>query len=524
MMPWFHLHAPALMVAGPLAAAFLLLALSRAPLRFRHFLFLLGLLLGAAAALDVATRVLACGRPATYVFGVPGASLLVPSASGGVPVRIAFHVDAASAVFLLLAALLSFLTGRYGTASEASTTGHDTFYPLYLLLAAGIYGMFATGDVFNFFVFLEITSLSGAALAAYRVDAALATEAGLKYAAVSTLAALSYLLGVTLLLAGHDALNLAQLARDISTTGLAPLDATAAALMIVPLLMKCGAVPVHQWAPDVYSRAPAPVSAFLLVSSQASLYALFRIAFTLFGPALRLSVLAPVLLLVALLSMFVGVTMALVQHDVKRLIAHHAVSQTGYMVLGAAVALSVLPDPARLAAYGRDALAGSLFHMVNYAIYNSLLFLAAAAVIHRTGVRDLDRTGGLARRMPWTAACFGIGALAIAGIPPLSGFSSKWVLYVTACRHSPFLAVVAMAVSLLTLASFAKVFHSLFLGPSRPAFSGVAEVPWAMRWPMVLLAFLALAIGLFPGWTMDHLMRPAADALLDRAAYLGILP
>ena len=382
--------------------------------------------------------------------------------------------------------------------------------------------MCATGDAFNLFVFLEITSLAGAAIAAYRVDGGLATEAGFKYAAISSLGGLSFLSGVGLLLAQHDALNIAALSAGFAANGLTKLDLVALALMATPLAMKCGAVPMHHWTPDVYSRAPTPGSACLIVSSQASLFALFRVCFSLFGGAARTHAVQLVgwaIVAMAVLSMFIGVTMALAQHDVKRLIAHHGVSQTGYMLLGAGVCLAVLGRPGAVSDYGRDALAGSLFHVLNYAVYNGLLFLAAGAVIYRTGRRNLDALGGLGRKMPGTMICFGIGALAIAGIPPMNGFASKWVLYETVFRFSPVLSVVAMVVSLLTLASFVKVFQAMFLGPEMKAHAEAREVPWPWLLAMGVLAVLTVLIGLFPGWMMDHLLRPAADALINAHGY-----
>lgn len=516
-------HAPALMVGLPLACAFLLLAAGHAGTHTRNHIFLTGLALGAATALLLAMRVLCNGEIVQYVFGARGASPLVPGNTGGIPIRIAFIIDAIGAVLLIPAAIISTLSGIYSLRSEESTDGQTYFQPLFLLLTAGVYGMFATGDLFNFFVFLEITSMAGAALAAYRLDGPEATEAAFKYAAVSTLGALIYLMGVGILLAEHNALNMAQIARAIMHSGVTTLDITAFGLMLIPLLLKCGVFPLHQWVPDVYSRAPDPVTAFLLISSQASLYAVFRISYTVIGPFMPLAPLSLLLVIMALLSMFIGVTMALVQHDVKRLISHHAVSQTGYMLLGAGVCIGLLDRPDALAAFGREALAGSLFHIVNYALYNSLLFLAAGAVIHRTRTRDLNQLGGLAHQMPWTAACFGIGALAIAGIPPLSGFASKWVIYTSVFRYSPLLSIIAMVVSLLTLASFAKVFHSMFLSAPRPRFAEATDPPPAMLLPMFILALLTLLIGLFPGFMMQRLFLPAADALLHNAPYLSLL-
>lgn len=516
MSAWIF-HSPALAVALPLLGAFLLLVVGRRGRTVRNGLFFGAVALGSFAAITAAGRALGGGENAyDYIFGASSRLATIhPAETNGWPVRICFHIDAASALMLLVAALTSIAAALYAVRSEEESSGLANFHPLYLLLVAGVYGMVATGDAFNFFVFLEITSLAGAALAASRIDRGLAAEAGLKYAAISSLGGLSYLVGAGLLLCRHNLLNMAALSDAIRLAGPSLTDYAALGLMAIPLAMKAGTVPMHQWTPDTYSRAPHPVSAFLLVSSQASLYGLFRIAFTLFGaPVVSTSSLGLLLTILAALSMFIGVTMAIPQHDVKRLISHHAVSQTGYMLLGAAVALAVLGDPEKIATFGRDALAGSLFHMMNYALYNGLLFLAAGAVIWRTGKRNLDDLGGLGRSMPMTMLCFGIGALAIAGIPPLSGFASKWVLYESVFCYSPLLSIVAMVVSLLTLASFVKVFQAMFLGPSRPALAHVREVPVALWGPMLVLAIATLLIGLFPDVLMTRLLLPAADALL----------
>jgi multicomponent Na+:H+ antiporter subunit D len=515
----WSLHSPALAVALPLLGAMLVMLVSaeRRP-QLRGIVFFLAAALGAFAAIDAAGQALATGA-CDYIFGAGPAFGSVPAAFtttfSHVPIRIFFHIDAAGALMLLIAAITSTAAALYALRSEEGSTALPAFQPLYLLLVAGVYGMVATGDAFNFFVFLEITSLAGAALAACRIDRGFAAEAGLKYAAISSLGGLSYLAGVGLLLARHDLLNIAALSASIQQAGPSATDFAALGLMALPLAMKAGTVPMHQWTPDTYSRAPHPVSAFLLVSSQASLFGLFRVAFTLFGaPVVGVTSLGAFLAVLAALSMFIGVTMAIPQHDVKRLISHHAVSQTGYMLLGASVALAVLGDAEKTASFGRDALAGSLFHMMNYAIYNGLLFLAAGAVVWRTGKRNLDDMGGLGRTMPVTMLCFGIGALAIAGIPPMSGFASKWVLYESVFRYSPLLAIVAMVVSLLTLASFVKVFQAMFLGPARKHLASVKEVPLAMAFPMLLLAVATIAIGLFPDVVMQRLLLPAADALL----------
>ncbi|HJJ95760.1 MAG TPA: proton-conducting transporter membrane subunit, partial [Methanocorpusculum sp.] len=204
-----------------------------------------------------------------------------------------------------------------------------------------------------------------------------------------------------------------------------------------------------------------------------------------------------------------------------RLLAYHAVSQTGYMLLGVGVCLCVLHDAAALASYGTTAMEGGLFHIFNHAMYKGLLFLAVGAVIYRTRVWTISKLGGLGHNMKWTMIFFLIGALAIAGIPPFNGFASKLMIYESVFAFSPVLAIIAMVVSILTLASFMKVFHSLFLGPKQPEFAEVKEAPKPMIIAMIILTVFVIGLGIFPNFFVDTIVSPAADALLNSGTYLS---
>lgn len=512
-------HLPALLIAVPLLAAFLMPIVGGAGRVVRNAWILLGALATSAVGLALAWKVLATGT-VLYVFGAAAPHVPLPMDSGGIPIRIVFQIDALSALMVVIASLSSLGITIYSLAAESRQSGLETFYAMLFLLIAGVLGMVSTGDLFNFFVFLEISSLAGAALVAYRVDNGVAVEAGLKYALLSTLGALAVLTAIGILIGQYNALNLATLASRLQFT---TLDKVALVLLAVPLAMKCGAVPMHFWTPDTYTTAPSSVTAFLVVSSQASLYGLFRILFTLYGPLLSWATFGWFLIVLGVLSMFVGVTMAIPQKDVKRLMAYHAVSQTGYMLLGVGVGLAVLGNADALAKYGKTAMAGGLFHIINHAMYKGLLFLTAGAVFYRAGTRNLNKLGGLGHDMPWTMVCFMIGALAIAGVPPFNGFASKLLIYESVFRFSPFLSIVAMLVSILTLASFVKVFHSMFLGPRRAEFAAVREVPAPMLAGMALLAAFVVAAGLAPQPFVDRLIQPAVEALVDRAGYVAAI-
>ena len=514
-------HLPALLIATPLLAAFMMPIVGGVGRGVRNAWVLLGALATAAVGLALAWQVLATGT-VLYVFGAAAPHLALPMDSGGIPIRIIFQVDALGALMVVTASLASLAAIVYSLAAESKQSGLETFYAMFFLLTTGILGMVSTGDLFNFFVFLEISSLAGAALVAYRVDDGVAVEAGFKYALLSTLGALAVLTAIGILFAQYNALNLATLASRLQFT---TLDKLALVLLAVPLAMKCGAVPMHFWTPDAYATAPSSVTALLVVSSQASLYGLFRILYTLYGDLLQFSWLTFgwFLIVLGVLSMFVGVTMAIPQKDVKRLMAYHSVSQTGYMLLGLGVGLAVLGDRAALAAYGKTAMAGGLFHLINNALYKGLLFLTAGAIFLRTGTRNLNKLGGLGHAMPWTMGFFMIGALAIAGIPPFNGFASKLLIYESVFRFSPFLAIVAMIVSILTAASFVKVFHAMFMGAPRAEYAAVREVPAPMLAGMALLTLFVVAAGLMPQPFIDHLIAPAVDALVDRAGYVAAI-
>jgi multicomponent Na+:H+ antiporter subunit D len=508
---------PALLLAVPMLGAFATPLIGRAGANVRNLWTVAVMLATLAIAVVLTAQVLSTGT-VVYTFGAETAGLTVPADSGGIPFRIIFTVDAMGAFMALAASIVGLGVMLYSLSSMAKNTGQSGYYALLLLLVVGILGMVCTGDMFNFFVFLEINSLAGAALVAYRVDKGVAVEGGLKYAVLSTLGGLLVLFAIALLYGQYDALNIAVIASRMTFS---PLDQVALVMLLVALAMKAGAVPMHFWTPDAYSMAPSAITALLVVASQASLYGVFRVVFTLYGITLDYVTIGWIIIILGVLSMFVGVTMALPQKDVKRLMAYHAVSQTGYMLLGVGVGLAVLGNQQLLDTYGVIAMEGGIFHIINHAMYKGLLFLTAGAIFYRTGTRNLNKLGGLGHSMKWTMVFFIIGALAIAGIPPFNGFASKLMIYESVFLFNPLLAIIAMVVSILTLASFVKVFHSIFMGPRLPEYAEVGEVPAPMLIGMGLLSLLVILFGIFPQEVVDILIAPAADALINQGGYIA---
>jgi len=509
-------HSPILIIAIPLLAAFLTLPIGMASKKARNALVIVSLTFVAFLVFALA-RDISINGIHIYTLGATSPDLTTPTGFM-VPVRIILEVDGMSILMGIIWSIVSLAAAIYSLSHIASETGQNRFYTLLLLMVTGGFGMMFTGDLFNLFVFLEIASISGAALIAFRTRSADTQEGGFKYIVVSAIAGLMVLFAIGLLYAQYNLLNIGALAQVIQYT---TLDKIALALLLIAFAMKTGMVPLHLWFPDAYSVAPASITGMLVITSHACMYAAFRVCFTLYGGVIDAPVVGWILIVFGLLTMFVGVTMAVYQKDVMRFMSYHAISQLGYMWVGVGVGLAVLGNPALLATYGRDAISGGIFHILNHAMYKPLLFFTGGALFHYTGTRDLTKMGGLAHKMKWTTILYIIGTLSISGIPPLNGFSSKILIYESVFRFNPILTITGIIVSILTLASFTKAFHSAFMGAELPEYKEGKEVPKSMIIAMMILAAGIVFITLFPSLIVDWAIHPAADALIDQGAYIN---
>lgn len=495
-----QVHAPILAVAVPLLGAFALPLWAKAHRVLRDLWVLLVAGCTAALAALVAVQVLTTGIQ-VYTLGAawPRDTL----APGGFPIRIILTVDALSAFMGLIATLVALVGFLYAWRYLAEEEGKTLALTLGTLLWAGMLGMAYTGDLFNLFVFFEVTSIAACGLIGYRTWSSRGPEAAFKTMVMYTVGGLFVLLAIALLYGEYGALNLAHLARLLRGS---TVDRVALGLLLGGLLMKAGAVPLHMWAPDAYGEAPAQAVILLVANTQISLYALFRILFTLYGglagPGVGWLVVG-----MGTLTLLVAALMAVVQLDLGRLVAFGAVSQIGYMLLGVGVGLTVI---ASQPAFGLVAIRGGIFHMLNDALAIGLLFLTVGAVERASGSRNLGNLGGLGHDLKWTTAFFLLGALALAGIPPLNGFASKLMIYQASFLLSPILSALAILASILLLAVFVKAFQGAFLGPRLLT---PEPVPVAMLLAMGALAMGVLILGLFPELVVRGLVAPAADAL-----------
>ena len=434
--------------------------------------------------------------------------------AGGYAIGIALEVDALSLFFGLLIATAVFVSCLY----SIRYMGHDDcvpqYYTLYCMLAGGVLGLVLSGDIFNMFVMVEILTFAAVALTAFRTKVYGALEAAFKYLVVGCMGSTAILAGVIMLYAQYHTLNLAQLATLIPGS-MNNATKLAFAFLYIGFSTKAFIVPFHPLAADAHGAAPASISVLISgVLTKSGIYGIIRITYFLFQ-TMGLGTMQFMLVFIGSVSMFVCVTMALAQHDFKRLLAYHSISQIGYVL--AAVGL----------ASGLGFSAG-LYHAMNHTLFKGLLFLAAGAVLHETGTTDLGKLGGLSKKMPHTTVLFLVGAFSISGVPPFNGFASKWMIYQATYQRAVetgnigFLAVtiVALITSVLTLASFVKVTQSVFFGQLPAEYENVKEVPFGMRLAMGILAALCIITGLFPRLVTTYLTEPAANAILNVGDYI----
>lgn len=424
------------------------------------------------------------------------------------------EVDALSLFFALIVVVAVFVSGVYSFFYMSHDDSLVNYYTLFLMLSGSVLGLVLSGDLFNMFVMIEIMTFTAVALTAFRNHYEGALEGAFKYLVVGSLGSTSVLIGIALIYSQLHTLNLAQIAALLPTSS-SPVILIAFAFLFVGFGSKAFLFPFHTLAADAHAVAPASISLMISgVLTKCGVYGIIRLCYCLYQnmdqPFVQYFVTG-----VGVISMFVCVTMAFNQHNFKRLLAFHSISQVGYVItvigLGSALGMSA-----------------GLFHAMNHTIFKGLLFLTAGAVQHATGSLDLDELGGLSKKMPGTCALFLIGAASISGLPPFNGFASKWMIYQATFQKAGetgnfffvVVCVAALITSVLTLASFIKVAQSVFFGQLNPKFANTKEVSLGMRIPMWILAALCILPGLFPDQVQQWLLTPATQAATNASGYI----
>ena len=352
--------------------------------------------------------------------------LSLPQLGAGLTLR----VDPLSAIFLAIVALVALASTLYSVRYMEHYTRDKVgaFYPLLLLCVASMIGVLVSADLLCFLVFWESMTLTSYFLVTYERESAASQRAGLKYFVITHGATLCMVAAALLLWRTSGSFHFdaaRQTLRGLLATQ--PFEAHLVTfLFFLGFATKAGILPMGDWLPDAHPVAPSGMSAMLSgVLVKLGIYGLVRLFCSFLVPSPSLRIWGIAVALAGTASLFVGTLTALRQTDIKRLMAFHTIGQIGYICLGLGVGAYCLAASPLLASIG---LAGAILHAVNHACFKSCLFLGAGSVLYRTGTRNMDQLGGLARSMPYTAGSTTVASLSIAGVPPFNGFTSKWLI------------------------------------------------------------------------------------------------
>lgn len=432
------------------------------------------------------------------------------------PFGITMQVDLLSCIMLIMTPLIGLAVSFYSIASVDTNRQSFGFFPLFNFLIFGVAGAFTAGDIFNLYVWFEIMLISSFVLLALGGKKE-QLEGAIKYLALNFLASGFFLAGIAILYSITGTLNMAHLAQQIAVVPEKGLLVVAAVFFLMAFGIKAAVFPLFFWLPASYHTPPVAVTAlFSGLLTKVGVYALIRM-FTLifvFDTGYMLNI----LMIISALTMIVGVLGPIIHHDFRRILSFHIVSQIGYLVMG-------------LAIFSKLSLAGSIFFMMHIILVKTTLFLISGIVHHLKGSYNLRYAGGIYRDYPWLAFLFLVPALALAGLPPFSGFWAKIILLKAAIDAELFwLLFIALGVSLLTLYSMTKIWNEVFwaneaeLKDTSEHFDDSPGPLWMMTVPVIFLVACILLIGFYPA-PFFSLAEETANQLLNRYEYIkAILP
>ena len=421
------------------------------------------------------------------------------------PWGIALHIDHLNGIILILislAALINMIATR-SSAEQQFTNRLGVFYGLYLLFVTGLMGIVITGDAFNLYVLLEISSLSGYALLG--MGGGRATVSSLHYLFMGTIGASFYLLGIGYLYIVTGSLNMVDIAGILPTIQNPSLIKVSFILCMIGLFIKMALFPLHTWLPNVYSHAPNPAASLIApLTTKVMIYVMIRLIFSIYQPdfAFIQMDIAGLIQWLAVIAIIAGSIMAYKQERLKRMLAYIIVVEVGYMVggfwLGNAAGIT-----------------GAVLHILNDAMMTLCVFLAAGAVISQTQFDEFKHLQGLFVKMPFTMIAFVVGALSIIGVPPTCGFFSKWYLISGGINAGHYGFVAALIISsLVNVLLFFKVIEIGYFEPfeshhHQQTEIAIQEAPLDMVVPLMVTAGLLIAMGLYAHTLVTRFIEPA---------------
>lgn len=487
-------HLPALQVVIPLLGAVLVAFLRRGGLAFAFALVLSWIMPLIAGALLWQT--LSTG-PISYHLG-----------GWEPPWGIEYRVDVLSGFVLVLVSTVSAVMMPFAhrsVALEIDERRQAWFYCMYLLCLTGLLGITITGDAFNAFVFLEISSLSSYVLIAMGHDRR-ALLSAFQYLIMGTIGATFYVIGIGLLYLLTGTLNMVDIAARLGPAWADHSRAVVAALAFVTVgvSLKLALFPLHGWLPNAYAYSPSWATAFLsATATKVAIYLLIRFFFSIFAVAFAFQTLpiGEVIIILSVAAMFIASLIAVFETDLKRMLAYSSVAQIGYITLGVGLA-------------NQAGLTGGLVHIVNHALMKAALFLAVGAVFYRAGTVQLKDLAGIGRRMPLTMAAFTVAGFGLIGTPGTAGFISKWYLAIGALDHGWWwMVLLIVGSSLIALVYVGRVLEVIWLRDPEPALVQVSDPPLSMLLPLLVLAAAVIYFGVETQWSAG-IASTTAKALL----------
>lgn len=492
-------HFPALIAVLPLAAALISPLLSYINRHLGKWVVIVAIGLSFCCSIGVLTQTLQIGTIHYFMGDWPA------------PIGIEFVLDPLNAALAVLVTFVSLMVGIYGTPFFANSDWMKIggYYTLFGLLTAGLVGMIITGDVFNLYVFLEISSLACYGLIA--LGGRKSTLAAFRYLLIGTIGASLYLLGVGYLYGITGTLNMADMAQRIVPLLDSPATFIAVGMFVVGFGIKMALFPLHGWQPDAYTYAhPAAAPLISGIMSKVPAYAILRFFFYVFGAgSFVVQAALDIMGVLACAGIILGSVMAIAQKDFRRMLAYSSVAQIGYIIVGFAIGN----------VYG---LIGAVLHIIGHAFMKGTLFLSIGGVQYRYGETNIDRFGRLYSKMPATSVALVIAAMSMVGLPPTIGFFSKWYLVLGAMQTEQYIYIAIIIISsLLNAIYFFRVIEKMFINQKDELkevrkVPGGKELPWAMIIPILVMGLGILVLGLYNEQIVTQILQFALPEVFLR--------
>ena len=405
-------------------------------------------------------------------------------------IMLGFTVDEISFYIGLTVAVVSTTSCFYSIKYMKEKHDQSSYYMNLLFFMAGMIGVIFSENLIQFYLFWELMLIPSYFLIAHWGTSKKRATIGFKYFIFTHVGALFMLMGILSIYTFTGTFNFADMPlaieQAVANSVMSSFDVLAVfVLLLIGFCVKMAVFPVHTWLPDAHTEAPTPISAMLSgLMIKCGAYAFARILLSAFGQTVTQT--SDVLAILGVITIIYGGLMALAQTDIKRLLAYSSISQMGYIFFG-------------LGVYSTIGATGALFHVVNHAICKSLLFMCAGVIIHQTGISNVTRLGGLADKMPITCAAAFVGALSLAGTPPLNGFWSEWMIFSGGVfSGKTLITTIAIVSTTITAGYYLWFLWRVFFGTTPKSLENTMKPSWLMRTPIIVLAAVAVVIGIWP--------------------------